>query len=352
MYFIRHATLDDIPAIKQIANRYKNELGFVNRAALSESVNRHELFVAALQDGQVVGFVNWHLRRDEWTTIYEIAVRPDLTGHGIGRALLYAVPTPHRLKCTVDNPANRFYQGSGMQCVGVEEGRKRPLNVWERRNLYIWVQGNNRKVPAIARYAGMAYGTRHDDTPRAWPFMVDINWKRYDWDDYLHKIRRWRPVMAMVPDYEHEGQRMQLYRQIDDLQAAGVLRVLVCPKFNGAVKHIPWRCVVAVSVPSSYAGFVPDYRELAGRRVHLLGGSPNKQKEMITQMLGSGVRVWSLDGNSHNAASAKGTVWADDKWRRAKPHEAVEKYHTMQISAYNITRTMQRAGAVTQLPLL
>lgn len=122
----------DIPAIKVVANQYKNELGFVNSAALRTAIDKREVVVAIIR-GQVVGFVNYHARRDGWHTVYEIAVRKDWRGHRIGAALLEAVPRPVRLKCTVDNdPANTFYTRS-MELAGVEAGRKRALNVWVTR---------------------------------------------------------------------------------------------------------------------------------------------------------------------------------------------------------------------------
>lgn len=128
---IRYARPYDFPEIKRIANQYKNELGFVNTAALSESIERYELHVA-MKDGDVIGFVNWHARLDGWKTVKEIAVRKDMRGKHIGHALLCAVPGNIRLKCTVDNPANSFYECEGFKLASVEAGRKRTLNVWER----------------------------------------------------------------------------------------------------------------------------------------------------------------------------------------------------------------------------
>lgn len=118
---VRYAAESDIPGIKAIANQYKNELGFVNSAALKESLARLELFVAVINDA-VVGFVNWHHRRDGQNVVYEIAVHRDFTRRSIGQALLEAVPSPRRLKCTVDNPANEFYARSSGSSDGPRLG--------------------------------------------------------------------------------------------------------------------------------------------------------------------------------------------------------------------------------------
>lgn len=131
---IRPATLDDVAWCKAIASRYRDELGQVMWPALREAVNRGELTVAC-HSSTPIAFVNWHTRRDGWTTVYEIAVMPNLRRQGIGQQLLDAVPRPTRLKCTVDNAnANAFYAKMGFTLTGVEDGRKRQLNVWEHQN--------------------------------------------------------------------------------------------------------------------------------------------------------------------------------------------------------------------------
>lgn len=128
---IRFAHEADLPAIKRVANEYKNELGFVMLPALRENIKRKSLLVAE-KDGEVVGLVNYRACRDGWQTIYEIAVTRYHRGQCIGAGLLAAIPKPIRLKCTADNPANAFYEAQGFACVGSEDGRKRRLNVWQK----------------------------------------------------------------------------------------------------------------------------------------------------------------------------------------------------------------------------
>lgn len=127
--WLRPALPDHIPAIKQIAYQYPKELGFVNIAALQESIDRGGLWVACIGQ-RVVGFVNYRTRKDGVSVVYEIAAHRDFRGVKIGAALLSAVPLPRRLKCTTDNPANDFYAHS-MQLIGTEQGRKRELNIWQ-----------------------------------------------------------------------------------------------------------------------------------------------------------------------------------------------------------------------------
>lgn len=128
---IRFAVENDLTGIKKIASQHSKQLGYVMLPALRESIQRRNLVVAE-SDGNIAGFVNYRACQDGWQTVYEIAV--DRTRHGehIGAGLLATVPLPVRLKCTVDNAANDFYAAQGFECVGIENGRVRRLNVWHK----------------------------------------------------------------------------------------------------------------------------------------------------------------------------------------------------------------------------
>jgi ribosomal protein S18 acetylase RimI-like enzyme len=137
---VRFAAVDDVPAVKAIADRHRHELGFVPAAALVEAARERRLLVAVL-DGKVIGFVHFRCCRDGHTTIYEIAVLPEHRQRGIGRALVEAVckeAALHgyvvlQLKCPIDLPANEFYRRTGFTEAGIEEGKRRPLRLWLKR---------------------------------------------------------------------------------------------------------------------------------------------------------------------------------------------------------------------------
>lgn len=330
---IRRGTIKDIPSIETIAHQYPQELGFVRKVALRDAITRKNLLVAEY-DNNFCGFVLYRSRKDGWFTIYDIGVHREYRGKGVGRFLVDAVPCPTRLKCTTDNTANEFYEKSHFALVRTEEGRKRPLNVWERRFLYVCCHGGSKATNTVCNQTHTAYGTRHNYTPHQQPFFVDIDWQEYDWLDYLLKIKLWKPVFAMVPDYEALGQRRGLYACIDDLYRAGVLYVGVCPKFTGAVKHIPPQCIVCVSVPTRYAGFLPDPKELKGRRLHLLGGSPVKQFKYIKEH--PSLAIASGDMNAQERAAQFGTCFLSStgKWKNKISEEQREGKEDTYLNRY------------------
>ena len=133
-------SLSDVNTVKYIAEQHRVELGFHARQAYVESLNKGELLIAK-RDNQIVGFTRYHHRRDNRTTLYEIAVTPDARGKGIGHQLIDALiaDCQHvssrciRLSCPVELPANRFYERIGFvrSMRRSRRGRNRPLYEWE-----------------------------------------------------------------------------------------------------------------------------------------------------------------------------------------------------------------------------
>lgn len=344
---VRRAVVEDISYIETIARQHFRELGFVRRVALEDSIRRNTLLVADYWDQQCVGFINYHARKDGWNTIYEIGTHRDYWGKGVGRFLVDAVPCPTRLKCTVDNSANEFYKKSHFTLVGTEDGRKRQLNVWERKYLFIACQGSSRVNEQISNELSVTYGTRHTERPHKQPFFVDIHWENYDWLDYLIKIRTWKPVFALVPDFTDISQRGFMYQAIRDLRDAGVLHIGVCPKFDGAVQYIPSWCRICVSIPSSYAGFLPDPEELKGRKIHLLGGSPIKQFKYMLQ--NPYLNIVSMDANAHAKVAFFGMVYHfDDHTKRKvicrREDTHLGYYNAIRYSTEQIYKMLDRKG--------
>lgn len=134
---VRPAIAGDLDAVKALADQHRHELGFVLRPTLAESIQRGELLVAE-SDDRVVGFVEYHLRRDKQITLYHIAVASGERRQGVGQALFSALreeaesqrATTILLKCPVGLGANQFYEAIGFGLSGTWAGRKRPLNVW------------------------------------------------------------------------------------------------------------------------------------------------------------------------------------------------------------------------------
>lgn len=178
----------------------------------------------------------------------------------------------------------------------------------------VYVRGGDKTAPEIARLSGMAYGSRNDYKVYSDDvYMIDIEWDAYHWPRYLDVIRRHKPQVAMVADWLPGIPVAQVYRQIADLEALGISRVMVCPKFEGAVADIDRKYIVAISVPTRYAGFLPQSSEVEGRDVHLLGGHPDQQAYCMTERYRY-AQVVTADGNIlARKANEWGAFWSADK---------------------------------------
>jgi N-acetylglutamate synthase-like GNAT family acetyltransferase len=135
---LRKATLGDVDAIKVLADTHRHELGFVRRPALVEAINREEIIVAQ-NLYKVIGFIEYHHRRDDQTTLYHICVEPTYRHQGVGRSLIETLEDEARhqskrvirIKCPLNLPANQFYKQVGCSPRGEEQGKRRLLTVWD-----------------------------------------------------------------------------------------------------------------------------------------------------------------------------------------------------------------------------
>lgn len=208
---------------------------------------------------------------------------------------------------------------------------------------FVYVRGGDKTAPVIAAAAGIPSGIRHDYKAYADVFMLDIKWDDYDWSEYLELVRQYQPIMALAPDYERPDQYETLMQQIADLRPL-VPVVLVCPKFNGAIAHIPADCRVAISVPApKYAGFLPaDFSELSGREIHLLGGKPETQMDLITKFHAVGASVKSADGSYLAMKAARGQYFEAGKWIDVRG-KGIPTVELSIMSARNIPRYLNAA---------
>ena len=134
----RKATEEDLDALKTLADAHRRELGFIRRPTLLEAIRREEIIIA-LQREHLVGFVHYHHRRDEQTTLYDIVVAPDFRLNGIGQNLVHALMAESHasrkqfilLKCPEELPANAFYQSLGFERWQEDPGKRRKLVIWK-----------------------------------------------------------------------------------------------------------------------------------------------------------------------------------------------------------------------------
>lgn len=164
----------------------------------------------------------------------------------------------------------------------------------------IYCAGNNRPFMDAALEAGWLLGVRSDRTSYGYQLaLVDIEYRRPNWERHLRRVALERPRYAIVPDLsEMEVSADDVARalaQADHLAEHCAVPLLV-PKLAGQLALIPERYAIAYSIPSTYGGARFGPWQLAGRRVHLLGGSPATQLRIYRSLVDI-AEVMSADGN-------------------------------------------------------
>jgi hypothetical protein len=179
--------------------------------------------------------------------------------------------------------------------------------------LLVYCRGGDKTAVKVTRYAGLASGSRNDYVTYERPVMLDWNFKKQfnanRWTKYLRAIEQHKPTLAMVPDYFRPDEKLLMLRNIEQVKNAGAQHVMVCPKFAGAVADIPGHCLVAVSVPTVYAGFLPNRSELVGRKLHFLGGHPDQHLALMRSHY-EGIEVFSIDANVLAMQAGHGKWWS------------------------------------------
>lgn len=134
MVQIRLATLDDFDNIYALYNKESRAVGPVMPFAIRERIGLSECVIAE-ENGTFLGVCNFHLmRKEERTTIYEIAVCKEARRRGVAKSLVEHILTtykrPIRVKCIKDSDAEKFWKSVG-QYVSEEASRKQMVCIYQ-----------------------------------------------------------------------------------------------------------------------------------------------------------------------------------------------------------------------------
>lgn len=172
--------------------------------------------------------------------------------------------------------------------------------------------------------------------------FLDFNFHKPDFAAHLEAVKQVRPKYAVAPDLFAPEQLTEVLGQAAKL-AEYAERVIIVPKYNGAIASIPLEYVIGLSVPTKYgnSGTVM-LIELWGRKVHLLGGSPHQQLRLYQAL--AGAEVVSIDGNMLMLAAKYGDFWDAGKrgWNRTMRDAGMPYEKLIQMSINNIVQFWRR----------
>ena len=121
-----------------ILQKNSTTVGRVFREQVLTHHRAQELALAVDDAGAVVGCACFHKKLDGVVKLEQIAVARDWRRLGAASKMIAWLvecararsATAIELKCTAENPANKFYEKSGFRHCGEEPGKKRPLVNW------------------------------------------------------------------------------------------------------------------------------------------------------------------------------------------------------------------------------
>lgn len=206
---------------------------------------------------------------------------------------------------------------------------------------------------------GFVTGRREDCTLRQTDYrtvsvptlMLDNDFRRADRERMLNRVREVRPRIAVLADVTSVTETEQSVRDARSIRAEteGETVPIIVPKSQAALNTLPRDLVAGYPIGSSdiQASDFSIPSDWAGRRVHLLGGSPPKAWTALKQLTGIGEQtqlsafgsdsVSDSDGNSASQAAADGggeratvighdwnglskVAFKGEYWHRETPH--------------------------------
>jgi len=194
-----------------------------------------------------------------------------------------------------------------------------------------------------AKEKGMIIGARTDHKQQlscCKPEFLDFNFHKPNWELHLSVVKKYKPKYAVAPDIFKEEDIKEVLIKAKKLSVYAS-SVIVVPHISGIINKIPEEFIIGYSVPTSYGGAEIGLWELAGRKVHLLGGTPRQQYE-IWQYIQN---VVSIDGNSYLKAAQYGEFINEKlKWDRSLKYKKVDMSILVKKSIDNIVKFWQRVS--------
>ena len=208
--------------------------------------------------------------------------------------------------------------------------------------ILIFCAGGNRRFASIAVSEGWKYGARLPSTVHEKMFFADQDWKRPNRTRYMDALEKYRPIMATVLDFEDVCQYPEILSWAEQA-SQWCEKIVIIPKVSGTIDDIPQKIgtsdiILGYSVPTSYGGTSVPVWEFGHRPVHLLGGSPQKQRDMTSYL-----NVVSADGNMAIKCATKFLkYWTPQGWVSLVRGERDAPYRAFEYSMREIMEFWQK----------
>ncbi|MCU4753496.1 hypothetical protein OB919_16140 [Halobacteria archaeon AArc-curdl1] len=156
--------------------------------------------------------------------------------------------------------------------------------------------------------------------------FLDNQFDSPDLDRYLSKFETYDPSVAVLGDAYNESEAKRLNETaIQLLEEHPWKEIIVVPKFEEAFEILDHE--VTLGYPNGYSELKPnDYssvRDWRGRKVHVLGGNPHSQFDVIEELTQPNLHmdppadIRGVDGNGLQKGAYFGEYWTPSGWEPA-----------------------------------
>jgi hypothetical protein len=145
--------------------------------------------------------------------------------------------------------------------------------------------------------------------------FLDIEWRAYNYDLHLAAIKITRPSITVARDILDFDDFDRVMSEAAEL-SKWADKVVIVPKDIRLEKYlpdiVPEDFLLGYSLPTSYGGTKINLSCFKGRKVHLLGGHPAKQRKLAEEL-----DVFSIDCNRLTLDASFGDYFDGETFR---PH--------------------------------
>lgn len=186
----------------------------------------------------------------------------------------------------------------------------------------IYCADGNKRFALTAIEENFTYGARLPGTVYFRPQFVDQDWKNPSLDKYIKEIKKYKPRLATVLDWERWSQLGEVIQWGYAIAPYVQEAIIIIPKVRftrtGWQNYIPKKIRgvkvrLGYSVSTGYSGTAVPLTDFLGWDVHLLGGSPMERAKLAGLHLNRNcllieaprLNVVSVDGNYHLKMTTK-----------------------------------------------
>lgn len=206
--------------------------------------------------------------------------------------------------------------------------------------------GNNPKLAMIAQNYGIGIGARLPGRYYVERLdFADCHWKNFRYEPWYDAIERARPLTAVLPDILEPSdldRTLQIASNVAHLVSDALIIVPKCDVFSDLPRTVGNKPVwIGYSVPSRYGASPLPLWMYQGWPIHLLGGSPTQQFELMYYL-----DVRQADGTAIISAAKHGTYW--DRYWRGTPRHSHRIEELVEISlSYMLKYQTQKKSILT-----